>query len=63
MRVKYLYVVEMLCWAEEKCRRWEPTVGVALWRNAGRTELREWQQRNPNDKFRLTAYRRLAKTV
>lgn len=42
--------------------RWEPTVGVGLWREMGRSELKEWRQRNVDDKFRLSAYR-LAKTL
>ena len=56
---KYLYVVEM--W-NDAMDRWEPTVGVGLWREMGRSELKEWRQRNVDDKFRLSAYR-LAKTL
>jgi hypothetical protein len=45
-----LYVVEM-----HTGRRWEPTVGVSLTREAGRTELARWRTDNVG-RFRLTRY-------
>lgn len=35
---------------------WQPTVGTKLSRDEGRSELRSWQRRNPDDKFRLRKY-------
>ncbi len=51
MSKRPLRVVEMLIDG-----RWEPTVGVRLSRSDGRDELREWQQSNPADEFRLAPY-------
>ncbi len=46
----YLWVVEM--WVHA----WQPTVGVSLTKERGRSELKDWKQNNPNDKFRLHRY-------
>ena len=51
MSRRILWVVEMLVDG-----RWEPTVGVQLGREPGREELKDWQERNPPDKFRLVKY-------
>ena len=40
---------------------WTPTVGIALMRDDARLVLRDWQRRNPDDKFRLTQYAALSK--
>ena len=45
-----VWIVEMF-W-----RSWGATVGVALTREDGREVLRDWQRRNPTDRFRLRAY-------
>lgn len=47
----YLWVVEMLL-----PRGWEPTVGVALTREAARKQIAEWRENCPSDKFRLRFY-------
>lgn len=46
-----LWVVEMSCDG-----RWEPTVGASN-RDAGRQDLAEWREDNPDDSFRLRRYR------
>lgn len=51
MNVWNLWVVEMLT-----RKGWAPTVGSALNRAEGRLVLKNWQQRNPSDKFRLIKY-------
>ena len=35
---------------------WKPTVGCALDRANGRDELRKWQRKSPDDRFRLRRY-------
>ena len=35
---------------------WHPTVGVTVTRDQARSELEDWQERNPDDKFRLRQY-------
>jgi hypothetical protein len=37
-------------------RVWGATVGIGLVRSDGRLELREWQKRNPHDRYRLVRY-------
>ena len=37
---------------------WQPTCGVALSRDDARQAMAEWQQRNPEDRFRVREYRR-----
>jgi hypothetical protein len=49
-----LWVVEM--W-NEITQQWEPTVGVALTRDQGRREVRQWREDNRSDEFRLVVYR------
>jgi hypothetical protein len=54
-----LWVVEM--WVDTLKRRpphWGATVGVALTRSEGLSNLHEWRTANPPDKFRLVQYRR-----
>ena len=46
-----VWIVEMLI-----DTKWEPTAGSATCRGGGRVELRRWQNRNPDDTFRLTKY-------
>lgn len=53
MTRRYVWIVEH--WWEHR-ERWMPTVGVALDRNAARSELANWRARNPHDRFRLTKY-------
>ena len=53
--MRHLWVVELLTDDTDVCR-WEPTVGVALDREAGRLELAKWRGRNPGSKFRLRKY-------
>lgn len=48
-----LWVVEM---RHEGKGKWYTTVGVQLNRNDARRILKDWQTRNPNDKFRLQLY-------
>ena len=35
---------------------YHPTVGVALTQADGKRVLRDWRQRNPDDRFRLVRY-------
>ena len=51
---KTLWVVEMRMGV--RSIKWEPTVGVALTREEGRRNLRNWVNRNVNDFFRLKPY-------
>lgn len=56
--MRYIWIVEM---KEENLLRvpvnmWRTTVGVALNRSDARDVLRDWQIRNPSDKFRLVRY-------
>jgi len=53
---KHVWIVEMLC-----SGKWHPTVGCSLVREDGRTKLKDWQEHNPDDKFRLKKYIRGAK--
>lgn len=50
-----IYVVEMLI-RERKNDPWCPTVGVALSKDIAQRVLKEWKEKNPNDKFRLFKY-------
>ncbi len=52
-RRNHVWIVESQM---EHERRFTPTVGCKLTRAEGREELREWQKRNPDDRFRLTKY-------
>ena len=54
--MKRIYVVELM-YPEDKT--WHPTVGVGIDREDGLRELKDWQERNPSDKFRLSQYERL----
>lgn len=33
-----------------------PTVGAALTRDEARAEMKDWQRRNPHDRYRLRRY-------
>ena len=46
-----IWVVEM--WTG---KRWEPTVGVALWRKTAMNERKVWMSKNPSDRFRVVKY-------
>ena len=50
-----VWIVEIL-W--ENLNKWHATVGIGLSRDDGRQKLRDWQGRNPTDRFRLTRYDR-----
>ena len=52
---RFLWVVEG--WYPDLYEFWHSTTGIALTRDEGRLELKEWKQRNPDDKFRLVQYR------
>lgn len=52
--MRYIWIVEMK--EEKPVNAWHTTVGVALNRSDARDVLRDWQTRNPSDKFRLTRY-------
>ena len=49
----YIWVVEM--WNTEK-KRWETTIGVRLTKSDILEERREWNDKNPNDTFRIRKY-------
>lgn len=53
--MKRIWVVEMLN-DVYRIPRWEPTIGVRLTQKDARDECRDWQRRNPPDKFRVRAY-------
>lgn len=55
----HVWVVEI--WNETpSCRPyWGPCVGISLDREGGRLRMRQWKSRNPDDRFRLTKYRRV----
>lgn len=56
---KRIWVVEVSLCSDEapyKYSAWLPTVGVALSRDEARKILKDWQKRNPSDRFRLGAY-------
>lgn len=36
---------------------WHPTVGIALTLEQARSTRRDWQTRNPDDRFRVVEYR------
>lgn len=54
-RYQTIWVVEAK-WSESHYDSWGATVGVGLTREDGRKALKEWQQRNPSDFFRLMKY-------
>lgn len=54
MANRTLWVVEAK-WLDVP-RHWHTTVGVGLVRTDARRVLRDWQQRNPDDTFRLRRY-------
>ena len=56
MAKRYLWVVEM-DWREGIAPAdWHPTVGARRTRREGRSELRHWQAKNPDDVFRVVRY-------
>lgn len=57
-----LWVVEM--WSEQHRggyvrEGWAPTTDANIERNIALISLREWNVKNPNDRFRVTKYRRV----
>lgn len=48
---RQLYVVEMAI-----KDGWLPTMGAYLTRKEGRTELQDWRNCNPDDKYRMVIY-------
>jgi len=54
-KTQSIWIVEMF---SDVSRRYEPTVGAGLTRNDGRLRLKEFQDRNPADRFRLKKYMR-----
>lgn len=55
MREPKVWIVEM--WHPYR-ERWEPTVGCSLTLSDARAVRAEWQGRNPDDRFKVTAYQR-----
>jgi hypothetical protein len=49
--MRYVWVVEML--DNGKCY---PCAGIGIDKDQGKDALRDWKNRNPHDKFRLTKY-------
>ena len=54
-----VWVVEMAC-CDDADRDWSPCAEIGLTRATARVDLRDWQKRNPYDRFRLHRYVRKA---
>ena len=56
-----VWVVEMLnTWYTSRGPKWEPVVGIGLTRKQGLLKARQWREKNPDDRFRVRQYARLA---
>lgn len=49
----HVWIVEML---HAGLSEWHSTVGCKLTKQDGLREMRDWRDRNPNDRFRLKRY-------
>lgn len=55
-RTQRVWIVEVR-WRDKPEQGWKPTVGCALTKMDGQSVLRNWQDHNPSDRFRLVPYR------
>lgn len=54
MKPNKVWIVEM---KYEDSNHWHATVGCSITKEGGKFILREWRNKNPDDKFRLKEYR------